>query len=50
MSTVSEIAKLLRLSSKTVDTYRARIMDKLGLKHRWELVRFALRAGLLSVE
>ena len=46
----TEIAKLLRLSSKTVDTYRARIMDKLGLKHRWELVRFALRAGLLSVE
>jgi DNA-binding NarL/FixJ family response regulator len=46
----TEIAKLLRLSSKTVDTYRARIMDKLGLKHRPELVRFALRVGLLRVE
>lgn len=46
----TEIAKLLRLSSKTVDTYRARIMDKLGLKHRSELVRFALRAGLLKSE
>ena len=46
----TEIAKLLRLSPKTVDTYRARIMDKLGLKHRSELVRFALRAGLLKVE
>ncbi len=32
----------------TVDTYRARIMEKLGLTHRSELVRFALRVGLLS--
>jgi DNA-binding NarL/FixJ family response regulator len=46
----TEIAKLLRLSSKTVDTYRARIMDKVRLKHRAELVRFALRVGLLKVE
>jgi two-component system, NarL family, response regulator NreC len=46
----TEIAKQLRLSSKTVDTYRARIMVKLGLKHRAELVRFALRVGLLKVE
>jgi len=46
----TEIAKLLHLSSKTVDTYRARIMGKLGLKHRAELVRFALRVGLLKVE
>ena len=46
----TEIAKQLRLSPKTVDTYRARIMDKLGLKHRAELVRFALRAGVLKGE
>jgi two-component system response regulator NreC len=46
----TEIAKQLCLSPKTVDTYRARIMDKLGLKHRSELVRFALHAGLLKVE
>ena len=46
----SEIGALLHLSSKTVDTYRARIMDKLGLRHRSELVRFALRAGLLRPE
>jgi DNA-binding CsgD family transcriptional regulator len=31
-----------------VDTYRSRIMEKLGLSHRAELVRFALRAGLLK--
>jgi DNA-binding NarL/FixJ family response regulator len=46
----TEIAKRLRISSKTVDTYRARLIDKLGLKHRAELVRFALRVGLLKVE
>ncbi|HEV8380509.1 MAG TPA: response regulator transcription factor [Gemmatimonadales bacterium] len=48
--TSTEIGKLLRLSPKSVDTYRARVMDKLGLKHRSELVRFALRAGLLKNE
>ena len=43
-----EIGKKLFISPKTVDTYRARIMEKLGLTHRSELVRFALRVGLLS--
>lgn len=43
-----EIGEKLFISSKTVDTYRARIMDKLGLGHRSELVRFALRVGLLK--
>ena len=46
----SEIGALLHLSSKTVDTYRARIMSKLGLTHRSELVRFALRSGVLKIE
>ena len=43
-----EIGQKLFISPKTVDTYRARIMDKLGLTHRSELVRFALRVGLLK--
>lgn len=43
-----EIGEKLFISPKTVDTYRARIMEKLGLTHRSELVRFALRAGLLK--
>lgn len=43
----TEIGEQLGLSSKTVDTYRARVMQKLELHHRAELVRFALRAGLL---
>ncbi len=43
-----EIGKKLFISPKTVDTYRSRIMDKLQLNHRSELVRFALRVGLLK--
>ncbi len=48
--TSNEIGKQLSVSPKTVETYRARIMGKLGFQHRSELVRFALRAGLLKVE
>lgn len=44
----TEIGKKLFISPKTVDTYRARIMQKLRLNHRSELVRFALRVGLLK--
>jgi two-component system response regulator NreC len=43
-----EIGEKLFISPKTVDTYRARIMEKLGLSHRSELVRFALEVGLLK--
>ena len=46
--TSSEIGTRLFISPKTVDTYRSRIMHKLGLNHRSELVRFALRTGLLK--
>jgi len=42
-----EIGEKLFISPKTVDTYRSRIMKKLGLTHRSELVHFALRVGLL---
>jgi two-component system response regulator NreC len=44
----SEIGKKLFLSPKTVDTYRYRLMQKLGLTHRSELVRFALESGVLK--
>jgi two-component system, NarL family, response regulator NreC len=44
----SEIGEKLFISPKTVDTYRSRIMEKLGLTHRSELVRSALKAGLLK--
>jgi two-component system response regulator NreC len=41
-----EIAERLFLSVRTVETYRARLMEKLNLKSRGELVRYALRKGL----
>jgi len=44
----AEIGKKLFLSPKTVDTYRARMMQKLGLSHRAELVHLALETGLLK--
>jgi len=44
----SEIGEKLFISPKTVDTYRARVMEKLGLNHRSQLVRFALETGLLK--
>jgi len=37
-----DIAKELSLSSKTVDTYRARLMVKLGVSNRTALIRFAI--------
>jgi two-component system response regulator NreC len=43
----TEIGGQLYLSPKTVDTYRQRIMVKLDLHHRAELVAYALRTGLL---
>lgn len=43
-----EIGHKLALSVKTVDTYRARGMEKLGLSSRAALVRFALARGLLE--
>jgi two-component system response regulator NreC len=43
-----EIAESLPISVKTVETHRARIVEKLGLRSRAELVRFALELGLLA--
>ncbi|MGE0160830.1 MAG: response regulator transcription factor [Gemmatimonadales bacterium] len=46
--TAHEIGRRLFLSPRTVETYRSRTMKKLGLRHRRELVQFALRVGLWS--
>ncbi|MCG3206906.1 MAG: Oxygen regulatory protein NreC [Anaerolineae bacterium] len=43
-----EIAEMLYLSVKTVETYKARVMEKLALKSRAALVRFALHHRLLD--
>ena len=43
-----EIAGRLDLSVKTVETYKARSLEKLGLHSRADLVRYALRRGWLQ--
>jgi DNA-binding NarL/FixJ family response regulator len=45
-----EIAFLLNLSVKTVETHRAQIMDRLGIRDVAGLVRYALRTGLVPPE
>ena len=46
--TVSEVAKALTLSVKTVSTYRARLMKKMGMRTNAQLVYYALRSGLVQ--
>ncbi|TSE01934.1 response regulator transcription factor [Skermania sp. ID1734] len=43
-----DIAKTLVISVKTVDRHRANILQKLGLRDRLELTRYAIRAGLVE--
>lgn len=43
-----EIAGELEISTKTVETYKARIVEKLGLRSRTEMVRYALARGWLA--
>ena len=43
-----EIGEKLYISPKTVDTYKQRIQEKLGLMHRSDYVQFALKLGLLA--
>ncbi len=43
-----QVAERLSLSVKTVETYRARLGEKLGLRTRADLVRFAMELGLLA--
>lgn len=47
--TSAEVARKLRLSPRTVETHRGRINRKLGASKRSDLVRYALRRGLLGV-
>jgi two-component system response regulator NreC len=44
----AEIARHLTISSKTVDAYKRRVQEKLGLDHRTDYVRFAIEAGILG--
>lgn len=49
-ATSAMIAGKLALSPKTVDTYRSRLMEKLGVQNLPELVRFAIKHGLTPPE
>ena len=44
------IAEKLALSPKTVETYRSRLMGKIGVRHLPELVRFAIKHGITSLD
>ena len=46
--TASQTAEMLALSHKSVETYRTRLMRKLDLRDRADLVRYALKHGLLA--
>lgn len=46
--TAAQVGDQLALSPKTVETYRTRIMEKLSLNSRVDLVKYALARGLLS--
>ena len=48
--TGAEIAERLQLSQKTVETYRARLIEKLGIRDVPGLVRFAIQRGLVPLE
>ena len=43
-----EIATLLSISSRTVETHRANLMRKLGLKTQTDLIRCAMRRGIIE--
>jgi DNA-binding NarL/FixJ family response regulator len=48
--TGAEIAQRLALSQKTVETYRARLVEKLGIRDVAGLVKFAIQRGIVSLE
>jgi DNA-binding NarL/FixJ family response regulator len=45
-----EIGAQLEISVKTVETYKVRLMEKLGLRSRADIVRYALRQGWLQAD
>jgi DNA-binding NarL/FixJ family response regulator len=46
--TSEEIAEMLFISKKTVDRHRANVLEKLGMRNRVELTRYAIRRGLVE--
>jgi two-component system response regulator NreC len=48
--TSAEIAKQIFVGVKTIETYRSRLAEKLGLRTRRDVIRFAVQMGLLTPE
>jgi two-component system response regulator NreC len=48
--TTSAIAKRLSISPRTAELHRSRMMDKLGLNNQTELIRYALKRGILPMD
>jgi two-component system response regulator NreC len=48
--TTREMAEMLHLSSKTVEKHRAKVMQKLDLQNLSELIKYAIRKGLIEVD
>jgi DNA-binding NarL/FixJ family response regulator len=46
--TNKQIAVALHVSEKTVESHRANVLSKLGMRDRVELVRYAIRRGLVE--
>jgi DNA-binding CsgD family transcriptional regulator len=46
--TVSQISMRLALSVKTISTYRARVLDKMGMKTTAELMHYGIQQGLVD--
>lgn len=49
-ATTREVAESLSLSVSTVETYRSRILEKLGLRNNSDLTRFAIKRGLIETD
>ncbi|MDH5217402.1 MAG: response regulator transcription factor [Gammaproteobacteria bacterium] len=45
---VSEIGEILHLSTKTISTYRSRLLQKMGLKNNSEIIHYALKNGIIN--
>ncbi len=45
-----EMAKILNISEHTVHNHRARLMEKLGVHDRLELLKYAIRRGIITVD
>jgi DNA-binding NarL/FixJ family response regulator len=48
--TTREVSQSLNLSPSTVETYRSRILEKLGLRNNSDITRFAIRRGLIDTD